>query len=418
MAAHEGRTEVFYAAVFAATVWGVATAVLWPGNLALTVVAAFAGVIGAALMISLGAEIAEFFVSQGLAVAAIALCQTAPEMAVEATIAYRGQVPFMLANFTGSNRLLMGAGWPMIYAVAAFANRRRNRQPLREIRLRPENVIETVFLVLPSLYMMLIVAKGTLTLLDSVVLAGMFVAYIVLLNRLPPEEEETKEDLIRVARNVVEMRRSRAVAITLVLILVGGVAVILVAEPFVTSLEALAATLGIGTFFFIQWVAPFLSEFPESLVAFYWARRIRLAPMALLNMISSKINQWTLLILFIPLFYSLGQGHLADVDISGLQRLELFVTIAMTVYGATILLKRRFTAANAAILFGLWFFQFLFPTTVPGTPFDSRLVTAEAFLLLAAVEFVWRWRDFRLLEDLRETRRRMRARRPARGSSE
>lgn len=124
---------------------------------------------------------------------------------------------------------------------------------------------------------------------------------------------------------------------------------------------------------------------------------------------SSKINQWTLLILFIPVFYSLGQGRLADVDITGLQRIELFLTIAMTAYGATILLKRRFTTANATILFGLWFFQFLFPNYVPGADVDSRLLTAFAFLVLAAFEVAWHWREFRIREDLRATRRLLRA---------
>ena len=47
--------------------------------------------------------------------------------------------------------------------------------------------------------------------------------------------------------------------------------------------------------FFIQWVAPFLSEFPEKVSAFLWARRVTHAPMALMNMVSSNINQWTLL---------------------------------------------------------------------------------------------------------------------------
>ena len=34
-------------------------------------------------------------------------------------------------------------------------------------------------------------------------------------------------------------------------------------------------------FVFVQWVAPFLSEFPEKVSAFHWASRVRTAPMAL-----------------------------------------------------------------------------------------------------------------------------------------
>ncbi len=77
--------------------------------------------------------------SQGLALAILALIQTMPEFAVEAVIAWKaGKDPNMvhlaIANFTGSLRLLTGFGWPMIYAVAAFSSRRKHSKPLGAIR--------------------------------------------------------------------------------------------------------------------------------------------------------------------------------------------------------------------------------------------------------------------------------------------
>jgi len=66
---------------------------------------------------------------------------------------------------------------------------------------------------------------------------------------------------------------------------------------------SVAASLGVSQFVFVQWVAPFLSEFPEKLSAFYWARRVSHAPMALMNMVSSNVNQWTVLAAMIPLVY-------------------------------------------------------------------------------------------------------------------
>ena len=406
-----------YAVVIGATLWGAAAVVLWPGSVVIVAVAAFVGIMGAAFLISIGAEVSEFFIAQGLAIAAITLFETAPEMAVESAIAYQGKVALMLANFTGSNRLLMGAGWPLIYVVAAVTNRQRHGQPLAEIRLRPENILETLFLVAPSVYLLFVVAKDTLTLLDSVVLAGMFVAYLALLNRLPPEEEESKEDVLPIARRLLEMPFRKTVILTLLLILVGGGTILLVAEPFVNSLQGLALATGVSAFFFIQWVAPFLSEFPESLIAFYWARRLRLAPMALLNLVASKINQWTLLILFIPVFYSLGLGHLAEVRLGAFQAREILLTVAMTAYGAVVLLKRSFTASNAALLFTLWFFQFLFPATFPGTGVDVRDATAVGFLLLAVVELALHRREIHPLRDLRTTAQLMRAHSGAHGTT-
>ncbi len=386
------RTELLYASILAATLLGTATALLWPSTLAVSVAGAFVAIIGAALMISLGAEVAEFFISQGLAVAAIT---------------YRGEVNLMLANFTGANRLLMGAGWPLVYAVAAWAHRREHGRPMGEVRLRPENVIETVFLAAPSAYLLVVLYKGTLTLLDSAVLAAMFVVYIGLLNRLPSEGEESREDVLPLARRVLEMRPRKAGIVTLALLAVGGMAIVLVAEPFVASLQVLSVALGVSAFFFIQWVAPFLSEFPEGTVALYWARRVRLAPLALLNVISSKINQWTLLILFIPVFYSLGLGHVADIPLGEFQRREVFLTIAMTAYGVAVLLKRRFMAVNAGLLFSLWCVQFVFAGNFPGTDLDTRSLTAAAFLLSAMLEVVLHRGEIHPLKDLYSARRLM-----------
>ena len=96
--------------------------------------------IGAAFVVAWGAEAAEFLISQGLALAILALIQTMPEFAVEAVIAWKaGKNPDMvhlaIANFTGSLRLLTGFGWPMIYAVAAFYSRRRRGRQLGAIAL-------------------------------------------------------------------------------------------------------------------------------------------------------------------------------------------------------------------------------------------------------------------------------------------
>src|SRR6266567_3172444 len=100
--------------------------------------------ISAAFVVAWGAEAAEFLMSQGLALAALALIQTLPEFAVEAVIAWKagkdpGMVHLAIANFTGSLRLLTGLGWPMIYAVAAFYSRRKHGRTLQEIQLHDQH---------------------------------------------------------------------------------------------------------------------------------------------------------------------------------------------------------------------------------------------------------------------------------------
>src|SRR3982751_918268 len=79
----------------------------------------------ASMLIAWGAESAQFFIAQGFALAILAWLQTLPEFAVEAVLAWKQQVPLLMANLTGALRLLTGFGWPVIYFTAALAKRKR-----------------------------------------------------------------------------------------------------------------------------------------------------------------------------------------------------------------------------------------------------------------------------------------------------
>jgi len=106
----------------------------------------------AAMLIAWAAESAQFFIAQGFALAILAWLQTLPEFAVEFVLAWKQQVPLLLANLTGALRLLTGLGWPMIYFVAAFFYRRTHRQPLRRIHLHDHHSVEVVGLFVPLVY--------------------------------------------------------------------------------------------------------------------------------------------------------------------------------------------------------------------------------------------------------------------------
>jgi cation:H+ antiporter len=265
----------------------------------LTALWTFPAMIGSAFLVAWGAEAAEFLMSQGLALAVLALIQTAPEFAVEAVIAWKaGKDPSMvhlaIANFTGSLRLLTGLGWPMIYAVAAFYSRRRMGRPLGTLRLGDDHAVEVIGLLPPLAYFVLVWAKGNLSLVDAAVLALTYFAYLAVLLRIPPRGESHEEDeqIPAVSRWALSFQGARRWAAVLLLLGGGGIVIYFVAEPFLASMLALAASLGMSQFVFIQWVAPFLSEFPEKTSAFAWARRVTRAPVALMNMVSSNINQW------------------------------------------------------------------------------------------------------------------------------
>jgi cation:H+ antiporter len=320
----------------------------------------FPSILGSAFLVAWGAEAAQFLVSQGLALALLAWLQTLPEFAVEAVIAWNRDVPLMTANFTGSLRLLTGLAWPMIFLVTWVTGRRRGRRAIR-IHLEPEHSIEVLGLVPPLLYFWVIYFKGTLALYDSAVLLVIYAGYLWTLGRLPPREMEEVSDLPRVSRWVLARGALGRWAGTLALFLVGGAILYMVAHRFLESMLGLAMVLGVSQFVFVQWVSPFLSEFPEKVSAFLWARQADKAPMALVNMISSNINQWTVLVAMIPIVYCLSLGRPEEIRFDGHQRAEILLTMAQAYVGFALLANLEFTAFEAAGLFLLWVVQFFVP---------------------------------------------------------
>lgn len=359
---------------------------------------------------SWAAEAAEFSISQGLAVAIVALLQVIPEFMVEAVIAWRKDVDLMMANFTGSNRLLMGVGWPLIFVTAYIYSRIRKKEKLDAIYLRPENIVEVAALFIASLYFIVVLLKRDLQIYDGIFLGIIFVGYMYILRVLPEESDEKKEDLLSMPRSLVDVDDGRKRGLLLVaLFAVGGLTMWAVADPFLDSMKEVAAAAGISVFVFVQWVAPFLSEFPEKVTAFYWARTIRLAPMALLNMISSKVNQWTLLVSMIPIVYSFSMGRVSTIPLDIHHREEILLSMMMTFYGCSTLAKLKFTRENAIILFVLWLAQFLYPvnfTFMPQLPFvgnNSRLITSALFGILTILEVARHRKEFHIVSGVRET---------------
>lgn len=318
-------------------------------------------VIFSAFLIAWGAECAQFWVSRGLALAILAWLQALPEFAVEAVIAWSQQIHFMTANFTGSLRLLVGLGWPLIFGVAAFGTWRRERRLLRCIELDPENCVEVTSLGLPILYFLIIYFKATLTLLDAGALLLIYVAYLWVLQKLPPREHEHIEDLEAIPRRIMRLPKRAQLATILALFLGGGLLLYLSAEPFLRSMLRFAVYFGVSEYLFIQWVAPFLSEFPEKVSAMYWARQKGKASMALMNMVSANINQWTVLAAMIPMVYSMSVGEPTFVPFDEHQRKEILLTISQSMLGMLLLANMSFHIVEAGGIFFLWLLQFLVP---------------------------------------------------------
>ena len=361
-----------------------------------TILWAAPGILLASMLIAWAAESAQFFVAQGVALAILALLQTLPEFAVEAVLAWHRQMPSLLANLTGALRLLTGLGWPMIYCAAAVVHRRREGRPMQRILLHGQHSVQVVGLLVPMIYIAVIVWKGSIHLVDSLVLTAIYAAYIALLGRMPAQDEEGIEDLERVPRYIVLSPRARRIALISLFFLAGGLLIYVTADPFVGSLFAISLSLGVPSFVFIQWVAPFVSEFPEGLSTFYWARTVEGAPMALMNMVSSNINQWTLLVAMLPVVLSFSMGGAASLPIDHQQSLEVLMTMGQQLVGMLFLVNMELAWWEALVLFALWFVQFVFSVINPDVPFWGG-VAQHVHLWMTIAYFVWAaWELFRL----------------------
>jgi cation:H+ antiporter len=337
---------------------------------AFTAIWTFPSILASAIVIAWGAESAQFLVSQALALTLLALIQTLPEFAVEGVIAWRaGQFPtsenigLMTANFTGALRLLIGLGWPLIYFTTVIFNiKRAPLKKLANIKLEQEHSVEILGLLLPSLYMLVIVLKGSLSLYDLLVLLPLYTVYVLILLRLPPRSQEKVEEVEPVPRFILRQKRWTRNSLVWACFLVGGIGIMSVAEPFLESMLGLATVLGVSSFVFVQWVAPFLSEFPEKISAFYWARTVVKAPIALMNMVSSGIAELTLLICLIPIVYCFSRGGIYTIEFDFHHRVEILLTAVQSLLGFVLLANMEFRWYEAVGLFGLWFAQFIYPS--------------------------------------------------------
>ena len=329
----------------------------------------FPAIVLAAMLITWAAECGQFFIAQGLALAILAWIQTLPEFAVEAVIALEAakdpsRMHLVTANFTGSLRLFVGLGFPMVYFVSLFFGRKRGAQKSRwVIKLEDEHSIAILSLLPGLIYFLVIYLKGTLNIFDGGVLAAIYLGYLYLLLKMPPHDKEEIEEMGRVPKYVMRLKYPANIAGIALLFISGAIVIYFAARPFLDSMLAIAVSVGVSQFIFVQWVAPFLSEFPEKLSAFYWARNVRRAPMALTNFVSSSINQWTILAAMIPVIYSFGLGHVGAIIFDDHQKLEILLTILQSYLGFIFLASMDFHMLEAVALFVLWFIQFLFPAT-------------------------------------------------------
>jgi cation:H+ antiporter len=358
-------------------------------------------VVGAAFLLAWAAEVAQLDVSAGLAIAVLALIAVLPEYAVSFVFAWEGgrngcaiedgenPCSLVLANMTGANRLLIGVGWAMVVIIAWFRFRRAGR-PRNDVPLPRSSAVEVGFLGLATLYSLTLPFKDTITPFDLVVLVSIFIAYTIRISRAPAEQPH----LIGPAAYVGSLTKRGRRLTYLGFFIYAAIVILLSAEHFAQGLVHTGEQIGISSFILVQWLAPLASEAPELLVAGLYAWRLTTTN-ALGTLLSSKVNQWTLLVGTLPLVFSIASGSLTGLPVDSLQSKELLLTASQSLFAVAILTNLDINIHEALALLGLFAAQFVLGAVFQS---DVELVVVSAAYLLVGFWLLVRHR--RLLPGL------------------
>jgi cation:H+ antiporter len=313
-------------------------------------------IVGAAFLLIWGAELAERDIPRSLALIALALISVLPEYAISLHYAWAegragSHQGLAVANMTGANRILIGVGWAVIAIVYYFKHGRK------EVPLDNSQGLELSLLMLATIYSLVIPLKGTLSWADVLVFFAMFLYYA---GRAAggDKHDEALEGIAGEIDQKLGSGGRRMVA--LLMFAFAGYAIWLSAEPFAEGLVATGKSYHVSEFLLVQWLAPFASESPEVIIALLFAFKGK-GSTGIGALISSKINQWTLLVGAIPLVYAISKGALEPMILDHRQKEELLLTSAQSLFAALIISDFRFALREALLLLLLFFAQWLLP---------------------------------------------------------
>jgi cation:H+ antiporter len=312
-------------------------------------------IFGASFMLSWAAELAQLEIPQALALALLALIAVLPEYAVDMYFAWEaGKDPkytaFATANMTGANRLLIGVGWATVVLAFWFKTR------AKAVQLEPAHKLEVLYLAIATLYSFFLPFKGQLDLFDAAIFITIFIFYM----RNASRGEHVEPELEGPAEKMAGWSRRVRILVTAGFFLGSGYTIFIAAEPFAEGLLATGRTFNIEEFLLVQWLAPLASESPEFIVAVLFA--LRANPGASLGtLLSSKINQWTLLIGMLPVVYAISSGRIEAMQMDQRQVEELLLTAAQSIFAVAVLANLSFSVGEALLLFVLFVMQLLIP---------------------------------------------------------
>ena len=146
----------------------------------------------------------------------------------------------------------------------------------------------------------------------------------------------------------------------------------------------------------IQWIAPLASESPELIVVVVLVNKAR-STAGFNALISSKLNQWTLLIGTLSVVFSLAYGQYGVLPFDQKQAAEIWITAAQSYFALAILVNFEISVREALVIFALFISQVLLEFViirdlfaVPLSSYELLLVYTGIYAVLGTTLFVKR----------------------------
>ena len=395
-------------------------------------------VLGASFLLAWGAETAEKDVPRAFAIAVLAVLAVAPEYAVDALYAWNAgaggatteacnslsasaieaggtelarachDANLAVANMTGANRILIGIGWAGIAVFTVWrafetkdpAVRDREGWLRDSVQLDTDIATEITFLSAATAWAFLVPLGGGIDILDTIVLVGLYVAYIALILK---SDIEQGEEHVGVPNYLQQWSLPWRPLTVIALFLYSGVVIFTAVEPFAHGLEQIGIDNGIPEFFMIQWVAPLASESPELIVVAVLVNKAR-STAGFNALISSKLNQWTLLIGTLSVVFSLSFGAYGVLPFDEKQAAEIWITAGQSYFALAILSNFEISIREALVLFSLFLSQVILEfalirewVPLPVDSYELLLVYTAVYLVAGTALFVKRRKSVMLL---------------------
>ncbi len=373
-------------------------------------------VLGGAFLLAWAAETAEKDVPRAFAIAVLAILAVAPEYAVDALYAWNAGIyegtqrgieagNLAVANMTGANRILIGIGWAGIAlftvlragAASDPAVQSRSGWLRNSISIDTDISLDVVFLFGATVWAFFVPFNGGIDALDMLILVGIYVIYILVVLRGDVESEEAHVGVPAYLQSFPKPKRIGAV---ITLFLYAGALIFTAVEPFAHGLEMIGTGIGVPSFFMIQWIAPLASESPELIVVLYLVNKAR-STAGFNALISSKLNQWTLLIGTLVVVHSLALGEYGVLAFDAKQAAEIWLTAAQSYFALAILINFQISIREAIGLLVLFVTQVVLEyaliqnlITLPVNSQDLLLVFTGIYLVLGTVLLVLRRHAF------------------------